>query len=553
MDRHEGVALNKIEDIIEHLLTKRGYGDPVLRHKFLNPNYEDDTYDPYLLNDMSKAVKRLQRAKKNHESVYIYGDYDIDGLSATSVLLDAFAAFGIQANAYIPDRFEEGYGLNIDALKKIKDKGGELVVTVDCGSTSVGVVEQGNNLGLELIITDHHTVGEELPSAVAVINPKRRDNTYPFIDLAGVGVAFKLVQAMQQKMEGLDVGQEKWLLDLVALGTVCDVVSLVDENRVFVKWGLEVWRQTRRPGLQALLEISGVDDPVDINASTMGFRVGPRLNASGRMKHAQTSLDVMIAGDDNSARRIAKALDAFNTERRAEQDRIFQEAKMMADNDDNPVLILANEGWSHGIVGIVAAKILEKYRKPTFVMEIMPEKRIAKGSARSFGDFKAVDAVRAFERRISGGGHSAAAGISIKLEDVNHFRETANEYYKSLQLKDQEAHLAVEHDIAFDDFGLVSTELTQAFKQLAPFGRLNEEPLILLRRAKITSQRLVGAKKNHLQLVLSDSEGNTTRGIAFNSSEIPYDSADFVVSLQDSSYRPGTVEIIVKKVHQTLA
>jgi len=233
--------------VIEQILKTRGLDDRLLRAAFCAPDYEASKYDPFLLPDMDKAVTRLVRAKQKGELVYIYGDYDIDGLTATTLLLDAFKKFGITTQAFIPNRFTEGYGLNKEAMAELAKRGAKLVVTVDCGSLGYSEVEVANELGMDVIITDHHNVAETMPPAVATINPKRTDHSYPFTDLAGVGVAFKLVQALQQKTDGLPLGQEKWLLDLVALGTVCDVVNLIDENRANVFWGLTVMRRGRRP------------------------------------------------------------------------------------------------------------------------------------------------------------------------------------------------------------------------------------------------------------------------------------------------------------------
>lgn len=536
------------EKILETILANRGvHAD--MREAFLNPDYDKHVHDPYLLNDMKKAVERLVKAHEKRQKVTIYGDYDIDGLSASAVLLDAFSQFGIEVDAYIPDRFTEGYGLNFEALKKIDEQDADVVVTVDCGSVSVDVIERANKeLNLDIIVTDHHTVGATLPDAVAVINPKRKDSTYPFSDLAGVGVAFKLVQALQSELSGLQRGQEKWLLDLVALGTVCDVVDLRGENRAFVHFGLLVMSRTRRQGVKALLEISGVKSADDIDTTTLGFRVGPRLNASGRLTHAKKSLDILVATKADAAMNTAKELNEMNLERRAEQARITEAARSLAAQDSSKVLVLAEENWSHGIVGIVAAKIMEEFQKPTFVMEIMPSKGVAKGSARSFGEYKAVDAVRAADYRISGGGHAAAAGVTIKIEDIDRFRTTVNSLYESLGLSNQQRHLAVKSDLTLDTFEHFSVELLKDFELLKPFGRANPTPIFLVQNVRLGQQRQVGADKSHLQVVLQDAHGAEIRGISFNQEPISLDSIySVLVELQLSTYRPGQVECIVRE------
>ena len=341
-------------DIFEQILKARGLDDAGKREAFLHPKYES-RHNPFLLPDMEKAVVRLVAAHKKQEKITIYGDYDIDGLTATTILLDAFESFGFKnVDAYIPNRFVEGYGLTIEAIEKIAATGTQLIITVDCGSLSKQEIERANKLGVAVIVTDHHNVLKVQPPAVAVINPKRLlqdypeeyenlilkeeskrfGEIYPFLDLAGCGVAFKLVQALQTKLDGLDDGQEKWLLDLVALGTVCDVVTLVDENRVNVFWGLKVLAKTRRPGLRALMAVARVE-PEKVNSRSLGFGLGPRMNAAGRLETAQIALDMLMATDSMVALEKAQQLDELNTARRAEQDIIFKQANVQAEKDTN--------------------------------------------------------------------------------------------------------------------------------------------------------------------------------------------------------------------------
>ena len=344
--------------LFERLIEARGLTGEV-GAVFLSPNY-DAKHDPFLLPDMAAAVDRLVLARERQDRVTIYGDYDIDGLTATTVLLDAFQSFGFRhVDAFIPNRFVEGYGLTIDAVERIAKTDTDLIVTVDCGSLSEKEIVRANELGMDVIVTDHHNVAPIQPPAVAVINPKRPDHSYPFIDLAGVGVAFKLVQALQTRLDGLEVGQEKWLLDLVALGTVCDVVTLVDENRANVYWGLKVLSRTRRPGLRALMAVAGVDQAT-VNARSLGFGLGPRMNAAGRLETAQYALDMLRADDGLTALEKAEQLDLLNTTRRAEQDKIFKAAIVQAEQlVDDPVIVVSHADWNHGIIGIVAAKLLE--------------------------------------------------------------------------------------------------------------------------------------------------------------------------------------------------
>lgn len=511
-------------NIFDRILEARGLTSEITRAAFLSPDYSK-LHNPFLLPDMEKAVERLVRARENQDRITIYGDYDIDGLTATTVLLDALRAFGFESvETFIPNRFVEGYGLTKDAVEKVaKDghggSGTQLMITVDCGSLSHAEIELANELGMDVIVTDHHNVAETPPPAVATINPKRKDHDYPFIDLAGVGVAFKLVQALQTKLDGLDDGQEKWLLDLVALGTVCDVVTLVDENRIFVYWGLKVMSQTRRPGLKALMAVSGVD-PLSINARSLGFALGPRMNASGRLETAQYSLDMLTTSDKAVALEKAQQLDELNRERRAEQDRIMQEAVVQAEKfiDDN-VLVVSGEGWSHGIIGIVAAKLLEKYHKPTFVLEEMGEE--SKGSARSYGDFSAADAIRsADDLIIKGGGHKLAAGVTLATANIQAFRRRVNEFYQSQKLI-REHQLTLLLPTADTDalISELSEELIDQIAKLEPYGNGNAQP-ILKTTSVVLGKRVMGSDGQHVKLTVRDLDGDGVIDlIAFNAQE----------------------------------
>ena len=501
-------------NIFEEILKTR-VPDKQARDLFLSPNY-DSKHDPFLLPDMHAAVDRLVAAFEKQEHITIYGDYDIDGLTATTVLLDALKNFGFKyVEAFIPNRFVEGYGLTIDAVEKIAATGANLIVTVDCGSLSHKEITRANELGVDVIVTDHHNVAETPPPAIATINPKRTDHTYPFIDLAGVGVAFKLVQALQTRLEGLPVGQEKWLLDLVALGTVCDVVTLVDENRTNVYWGLKVLARTRRPGLRALMAVAKVE-PDKVNARSLGFGLGPRMNAAGRLETARHALEMLQASDKLEAFEKAQQLDTLNTARRSDQDAIFKAAILQAETlKDDPVLVVSHSDWNHGIIGIVAAKLLEKYKKPTYVLQEMGEE--SKGSARSYGDFSAADAIRAADDIITkGGGHKLAAGVTLPTANIDTFRKRVNEFYRSQKLRDQPNLLLPKADVIINDFTSVHDELLSQLELLEPFGNGNPEPVLKVENVVVVRQRRMGTDAQHVKLDLRDSIGKTMQFIAFS-------------------------------------
>ena len=400
-------------EIIEILLKNRQVVD---RDDFLSPNYERvmARHDPFALVDMDKAVERLVLAHQQQQKIVIFGDYDADGVTATALLLDALASFGFErVDYFLPNRFTNGYGMTVKAVEQIiAEKQPVLIITVDCGSLNQVEIERANQLGVDVIVTDHHNVAEVQPPAVAVVNPKRAENTYPNRSLSGVGTAFTLVRALQTRLDGLVSGQEKWLLDLVAIGTIADLMELQGENRALVKFGLMVLTKTRRPGLKHLLDQNKLEQ---LTAETVGFVVGPRINASGRLEAADSALEVLTAQTLAEAHERVEKLSYLNTKRRALQDKVYGEAFEQATESDDPVLVLAGDGWHEGVVGIVASRIQEEFQKPVFILSRRPEQ--IKGSARSFGQFSVFEAIEACrDLLLTGGGHDAAGGLSFKPE-----------------------------------------------------------------------------------------------------------------------------------------
>ena len=505
--------------LFERILTARGLTTRAAREAFLQPDYMAVKHDPFLLPDMDKAVARLKRAREQGEKIVIYGDYDIDGLSATALLLDAFGKFCFEdVDAFIPNRFVEGYGMTMGAVDKVRDMGADLIVTVDTGSLCHAEIAYATSLGIDTVVTDHHNVAETPPPSVAAVNPKFSGHSYPFRDLCGAGVAFKLVQALQTELDGLPDGYEKWLLDLVALGTVCDIVTLADENRANVYWGLEVLKKQQRPGLKALMAVAGVE-PDQVNARHLGFGLGPRMNAAGRLETAQHALDMLTARDGLAALEASEKLEELNGKRRGIQDAIFEEACVQAEElADDRVLVVSSSGWNHGVIGIVASKLVEKYKKPVFIIGERGEE--ATGSARSFGDFSAADAVRAADDIIvKGGGHGAAAGVTLETEKIGDFRRRVNEFYDSLQLTNQERYLLPRADVEIDDFSEITEELVADLAKMEPFGNGNPEPVVKITTANVLSARRMGADGQHVKLTLRDQNGKALQMLAFNAPE----------------------------------
>ena len=501
-----------VEQIFDQILENRGISKEN-REAFLNPNY-DNQHDPFLLPDMKKAVERLLIAHKKQEKITVYGDYDVDGVSASTVILTAFEKFGFKnVDYFLPDRFKDGYGMNERGVRVLADRGTNLILTVDCGSLNHAEIDFAKGFGIDTIVTDHHNIAEVQPNAVAVVNPRRKENKYPQAEnFAGVGVAFKLVQALQTKLEGFPTGQEKWLLDMVALGTVCDIMKQTVENRQNTFWGLKVLSKTRRVGLKSMLALAGVKEP---KSSTLGFIIGPRINSAGRIETAEKALDLMLEKDAFVAFEKAKSLDDLNKVRRKIQHEALEIAiQKVEDFKNDKVLVVADESFNDGIIGIVASGLLERFKKPVFVISI--EGDVAKGSARSFGDFSASQAVQnASEIIIKGGGHDAAAGVTLSTDKIDDFRKSVNDFYDSLKLKNQLQKLLPKVDIQLEDFSPISLELFEKISLLEPFGNGNEEPTFEIKNAYVIARQEMGEQKQHLKLTLTDGE-NEIKMLKFN-------------------------------------
>ncbi len=498
--------------LFAQLLKQRKFGPD-----FLNPKYEDLT-DPFKMPDMKKAVERIRKAVDNREKIIIYGDYDVDGVTSSTVMEEALTLSGIKPESIeimLPDRFADGYGMSPKLVKRAKDFGATLVITVDCGSKNHNIIDDLNALNIDTIVTDHHECGEELPKAVAVVNPKRKDykGKNSLKELAGVGVAFKVAEAL--KNEGLiKDGQEKWLLDLVLLGTICDSMLLTGENRILSVYGSKVLEKTRRKGLKELMKTAGVKN---INSESIGFQLGPRLNAAGRLKTADISLNLLRSKSGAEAASLAEKLDELNKKRRTEQTAAMKE---ITSHGLTPGDVIVETGkWHEGILGIVAGFLTETYKKPSFVLT-ETESGIYKGSGRSFGDFNLADALAdAKDYIIGGGGHAGAAGVKVETEKLDDFRKRINKYYKSLKLKDQEKYLKTSADLELSDLADINAELVEELKQLEPFGPGNEEPVFCIKNVSVENKTLMGEEQNHLRLDIVDQKGNKLKLIAFYAPE----------------------------------
>lgn len=484
-----------VEAVTRQLLFNRGLKDGEV-DEFLNPEYEK-LHDPYLFNDMKKVVARIKKAVKNQEKVYIYGDYDIDGMTASAQLYETITAAGGLCEIYIPNRFDEGYGLNSEAVKRLTTEGAKLIITVDCGITGLAEVDLANEKGVDVIITDHHILPSKLPKAYAILHPLRDGEKYPFRWLSGSGVAFKLACALHQEFR-LPKGHEKWLLDLAALGTISDMVSLKGENRIIAQYGLLVLSKTRRPGLKALYRQAGIEGK-QISTYELGFVIGPRLNASGRLEHARKSLELLITQDKAHAANLAEELNNLNTQRQFLTQKIFGEAKEVIQNGpESPLLMVCGDGWNHGVVGIVASRLTNHFGKPAIVLGRKGDE--IKGSARSVGEFNIVEALsECKDCLVVYGGHQMAAGLTVKADQLEALRHKLYNIASSKQ-KDLESVRPIEAELPID---LVGDELWQALTKLGPHGVDNPLP-IFVSDVMVLEIRAVGKDATHLKLRISN-------------------------------------------------
>ena len=513
--------------LFEQLVEKRHITD-----EFLHPKYENLT-DPYELKDMDKAVARIKQAISGKEKILIYGDYDVDGVTSSTLMEKALILTGIppeNIKIMLPDRFADGYGMSPRLITEAKKSHITLVITVDCGSHNHAIVDELNLSHIDTIITDHHECPDTLPEAVAIINPHRKDYpTASLYNLAGVGVAFKLAQALVS-CGLIPNGQEKWLLDLVLLGTICDSMTLIGENRILGCYGIKVLEKTRLRGLKELMRTAGVKQ---ITSESIGFQLGPRLNAAGRLETAELSLELLRTNSPTEAASLTARLEDLNKKRRAEQRTATDEITKRHHSKDNPVIIETGH-WHEGILGIVAGRLVETYHQPAFVLsEIEPG--IFKGSGRSFGDFNLANALTyAKDAIIGGGGHAGAAGVKVKQENLYAFREKINTYYRSLNLQNQEQYFKSHADLTIDSLQDFSLDLLSDLKLLEPFGAGNEEPLFCLENPEIVETKRMGDHGQHLRLDLKGKDGKILKCIAFSAPESwfrldNYDPHDFIV------------------------
>ena len=481
---------------VARLLFERGIQDQESLKKFLEPSLED-LYDPYLLHDMGKAVERIRRAIEDGEFILIYGDYDADGMTSASIIKESLEQLGAECRVYLPNRFTDGYGPNASVYKYfIEQEGISLIVTVDNGVAGHEAIELAQSMGVDVIVTDHHSMPATLPDAYAIIHPEHPDANYPFKHLAGCGVAFKLACALLEEVQ-------VELLDLVAIGTIADMVSLTDENRILVQYGLEMLGHTQRIGLQEMLTMTGISAN-EVTDETVGFQIAPRLNALGRLDDPNPAIDLLTGFDDEEAHEIALMIHQKNEERKEIVQSIYEEAKTMV-NPEKKVQVLAKEGWNPGVLGIVAGRLLEELGQTVIVLNI--EDGRAKGSARSVESvdiFEALDPHR--DLFIAFGGHAGAAGMTLEVENLEALSQVLENYIleKGIDLSGKKT-INLDEEL---DLETLNLEMLKNFERLAPFGMDNQKPIFYIRDFHVESARTMGAGNAHLKLKISKGEAS---------------------------------------------
>lgn len=497
-----------ISPLVANLLVNRGIVTAETANHFLNKDAAN-FHDPFLLDSMDIAIARIERAIENNEKILVYGDYDADGVSSTTVMVRALEEKGARVDFYIPNRFTEGYGPNETAFRWAGNEGFSVIITVDTGISALHEAKVAKEIGIDLIITDHHEISPDMPEAFAIIHPRKPGGQYPFGELAGVGVAFKVAHALLGELP-------KRLLEFAVIGTISDLVPLKDENRLIASLGLKAMQNTTNPGLRALLQISGMEDK-EITEETIGFAIGPRINAVGRLGSADPAVELLMTDSLEEAEMIAAEIDEINRDRQALVNAITEEAIQEVEKhfatEENKVLVIAKEGWNPGVIGIVASRLVEKFYRPTIVLCIDMEKGVAKGSARSIQGFDLFENLSTCRDILPHfGGHAMAAGMTLKIEDVEILRNRLNNLASEI-LTEEDFTPLMNVDITCSLVD-VSVAAIEEMLQLAPFGVGNPKPLVCLEEVSLQQIRKIGSQMNHLKIIF-EKEGQVLDAVGF--------------------------------------
>jgi single-stranded-DNA-specific exonuclease len=506
----------KFDDLVDQLLYNRGIfsdKDEIKKLKFFKPNFSEDLYDPYLMTDMKGAVERIRKAVENKEKIGVFSDYDADGIPGAALMYRALKALDIEVSVYIPNR-EGGYGLSREGIDHLAKQGCTLIITIDLGIRNLTEPAYCQEKGIDLIITDHHLPGEELPKANFVINPKRSGDKYPFKELCGCAVGYKLIQGLSKHFpKELDEKFLKWNLDLVAISTISDVVPLSGENRVLVKYGLMVLKKTKNLGLQELYKVSNIQ-PENVGAYTVGFQIGPRINAPGRMDSATKSFELLITEDEKEAKELAVSLNEKNEERQSEMDILEKEAIKVIEEKklfENKIIIISGK-WTKGIIGPTASRLVEKYSRPVIIFSLGKDGYT--GSARSVSGVNIVELLEKVKELIEKyGGHKGAAGLSVSKENFEDFVASLTDISnKDISEANLVKKVSIDAEVAFSN---MSFKLFEELSQFEPFGLANPRPIFMTKNISFDSFRFVGKDSNHFS-ALAKEKNSKIKSIYFN-------------------------------------
>ncbi len=547
-------AALEIHPVVARILVQRGIDEPTSAEKFLNPRLED-LMRPQELPDFEQAKNALFAAREKNQKIYIHGDYDVDGVTSTAILYRFLStpSFGFNVVAHVPHRQKEGYGIHIDTIRKAKSEGADLILTCDCGIGAHQQMELAYELGMKAVITDHHQASEVLPRAEAVVNPTRHDHEGGGRELSGAGIAFLFCLGLAEELDVPAHLYFKNFLDLATLGTVADVMTLRDNNRIIVRHGLPALKESKKQGVRALLEVSGLVKPAEpgrpesnseLTSADIGWKIGPRINAIGRLADAAVAYRLLVTRDETEARNLAHLLDTTNEERKQMQKLLVEDVSEIIAREglaEKNVIVVAGEGWPKGIVGIVAGKITEAFRRPAFVLAIHGDK--AAGSARSIEAFNLYDAIQAHRHIIlGGGGHAAAAGISLRADRVQEFAEALHEFGGTfLKPEDFLPAIDIDQELRLEDCSEFGLELAQQLKLLEPFGEGNPEPLFHAKGA--TLARCTGTKNGTIhRQVFFETDAGELKMMAFFGEDWwpdyePLSKLDVIFKLRSSKFR----------------
>ena len=539
--------------VMAQLLIQRGIRTESAAKRFLRPLLSE-LIDPFLMNDMDIAVDRLNDAMGRKERIMVYGDYDVDGCTAVALVFRFLQQFYSNIEYYIPDRYEEGYGISQKGLDHAAEAGVKLVIILDCGIKAINEIAKAKEMGIDFIICDHHVPDDELPCAVAILNPKRQDSTYPFKDLCGCGVGFKFMQAFA-KNNGIPFSQLIPLLDFCAVSIAADMVSVMGENRILAFHGLKLLNQSPSVGLKAIIEISGLTGR-EITMSDIVFKIGPRINASGRVQSGRETVDLLVEKDFKRALQAAMHINEYNEQRKDIDKQMSEEANQIVERlesqEHQPAIVLYNEGWKKGVVGIVASRLTEMYFRPTVVLSC--QDGIATGSARSIAGYDIYDAIKSCRDLLENfGGHTYAVGLSLRAENIPEFRRRFQEYVSSHIMPEQtEEKIDIEAIVDFKD---ITKKLHNDLKKLAPHGPDNPKPLFCTRNVyDYGTSKVVGRQQEHIKLELVDSRSsNVMNGIAFGQSAAARyikskRSFDIIYTIEENIYKRSEVQLQIEDI-----